>query len=109
MNIEINKENLGTYKQKLAFIGQLYQNGLSLLDFEVANEMECALGYEEIEYTDEQFESWCAIAADAVLKAEEMTEWAMCRTIAQIIKEDGENKLLEMGKWDLIAEASYLL
>lgn len=107
--MKINKEELKTYKQKLAFIGQLYQEGISLLDFDIANEMDCALSAEDISYTDEQFETWCGIARELYLKADEMTEWAMCRSIAQIIKENGEQELLDLDKWDIIEKASWLL
>lgn len=107
--MEINKEELRTYKQKLDFIEQLFKNQMTLTGFSIASDMEAALDCEEIEYTDEQFEKYCSIAENAYLDAEEMTCWAMCRAVADIIKEDGEEELLNMDKWNLINKASYFL
>lgn len=107
--MEINKEELRTYKQKLDFIDQLFKNQMTLTGFNIVSDMEAALNREEVEYTDEQFEKYCSIAEDAYLKAEEMTCEAMCRAVAAIIKEDGEEELFDMDKWSLINKASYFL
>lgn len=108
---KINREELATYTQKLHFIGEIYKNGLSLLSFEIANEMDCALNDADytVDYTEEQFEKYCSVAEDAYLKAEETTVWAICRAVAEIVREDGEEKLLNMSQWDIIDKASYLL
>ena len=82
---------------------------MTLVEFNIASDMEAALDCEEVEYTDTQFEEYCSIAEDAYLKADEMTSWAMCKAVAAIVKEGGEEKLLDMEKWSIIDKASYFL
>lgn len=102
-----------TYREQLNKVNNL---GISICDFEVANELDAILDFD---YTDDEFESLCAFGVRIYLKAENMTAVAIAKCINDIVKSQRAlsfrttnqivEEILEMDKWDFVDKASNYL
>lgn len=94
-----------TYREQLNKVNEL---GISIIDLEVADELDAVLNFD---YTEDEFESLCAFGARIYLKADTMTVSAIAWCINFLVNEEGKTveEILEMDKWDFIDKASYWL
>ena len=91
-----------TYREQLNKVRDL---GISICDLEIANELDAVLDFE---YTEEEFEDFCAFGVEIYLEAEKMTTDAIAYCINDLVEEKGKTvkEILEMDKWDFIDKAS---
>ena len=68
-----------TYREQLNKVNEL---GISICDLAIANELDCVL---EFEFTDCEFELLCNYAKEIYLKADDLTEYAIARTINDLL------------------------
>ena len=94
-----------TYREQLNKVNEL---GISIIDLEVADELDTVLDFE---YTENEFESLCAFGVMIYLKADIMTASAIAYCINNLVNEEGKTveEILEMDKWNFIDNASQWL
>lgn len=94
-----------TFKEQLKFAND---NGLSILDLEIADECDCVFDFE---YTDDEYERLCTRIEYAYLKAEEMTITALAHCVNNLINEEDSTieQICEMDVYDFIVKASWYL
>ena len=91
-----------TYRETL---NKAKEHEINVIDLSVATELDCLAEVEEVELTEEQFETACSIIRNAYLKASEpISIWALTMALLNMIKEDEED-LNEIDCWDLLYKA----
>lgn len=92
-----------TYRETLR---KAEEHKINVIELSVATELDCLVEVEEVELTEEQFETACGIIKNAYLKANEpISIWALTMALLNMLKEDEED-LNEIDCWDLLYKAS---
>lgn len=93
-----------TYREQLT---KVQEQGISICDLEIANELDCVLDFE---YTEEQFEQLCEFCENAYLKSENITVNALALAVKDLVAEGNTvDDVLELDKWAFIDKASYYM
>lgn len=89
---------------------EIMDENVSGADFYIAEEMNCQLvDVQEVEVTQDRYESLCGLAHELWLKAEGISLLQICRAVAELQKGfiEGDNgDPLKISKWDLLDVAA---